>query len=196
MNASSVHSDPTRPILLTTLGGAVVSIIVCAGALRRIVAAPSAASGPAFDSATAVTPAASIGSHEVELARTECESNASPALLEDEVNPPASSAIVPLGRAKEKDLRAAFVALERAGPGTLDALAASTLSSDGPSAEKVALLRALRDTESPETVHWLDVTVRAAPNQAAAPAQPLPNFALEQLTELAALDSEDRKSVV
>jgi hypothetical protein len=190
MNASSVHSDPTRPILLTTLGGAVVSVIVCAGAFRRLGAEPSAASGPPCDAVTAPSPAAASTSRELDVARTECESNPSTETLAAEANSPASSVIVPVGRAKEKDLRAAFVALERAEPGTLDARAASILASDGPTAEKVALLRALRDTASPATAHWLDVTVRSAPNAAGVPAQPLSNFALEQLTELAARDGD------
>ena len=195
MNAASVHSDPTRPILLATLGGAAVSIVVCVGAFRRLGAAPTAASAPAFDAVMSPSPAAAISSHEVDVARVECASNGSPSALETEPESPASSAVVPVTRAKEKELRAAFVALERAEPGTLDARAASILSGDGPSAEKVALLRALRDTASPATAHWLDATVRSAPNQTGVPAQPLSSFALEQLTELATCDSEARAAL-
>jgi hypothetical protein len=192
MSASCNHADSTRSILLTTLGGAVVSIIVCAGAFQRLGAAPTAAPSPILAAATTPSPAVAIGSHELGAPRTECDSTVPAAALDDD-EPPRSTVIVPITRAKERDLRAAFVALERAEPGALDARAAEVLSSAGPTTEKVALLRALRDTASPATAHWLDVAVRGASGASGASdarAQLLPTFALEQLTELAAHDSD------
>lgn len=190
MSASCGPCDSTRPILLATLGGAVVSIIVCAGALQRLGAAPNAAASPAGSTAPVVSRVEALATPEVEFVRTACASSPSSISIEAESALPFGFAIVPITRAKERDLRAAFVAIERAEPGALDARAAAILSGRGPASEKVALLRALRDMASPATAHWLDVAVRMRRDQAGADAQSLPTFALEQLTALAANDAD------
>jgi hypothetical protein len=183
MSTSCSHAASTRTILLATLGGAIASTLVCAAAFRQLGTATAAAVIPVENEASNTT-------HELEFTRVECASNPSSAAFEVESALPRSSAAVPITSAKERDLRTAFVALEKAEPGSLDARAAELLAGNGPTAEKVALLRALRDTASPATAHWLDVTVRASPNVESAHAQPLPTFALEQLTELAVHDAD------
>ncbi len=198
MSASCFHADSTRPILLATLAGALVSIVVCAGALQHLGAATSAAPSCDDDAALSLAFDVTPMTESLAFARSACDSNSSTA-AKDESGEASDSIerdpLTALTRAKERELRAAFVAAERAEPGTLDARAAAILASTGPVAEKVALLRALRDTAAPSTLHWLDVALHASSNAPDARAHLLPNFALEQMTELAVSDERARGSL-
>ncbi len=179
-------SDPRRPILLAVLGGSAVSIALCIGALQRLEAAPTPASIPENGGVSPTTEPDSMATIEAEIGRSACAAQTASPAGDSDWERPQLVAVVPVTRAKERDLRAAFVALERAEPGALAARAAEILSGTGPVAEKIALLRALRDTSAPVTVRWLDVLIRAA--DARTPS--LTAFALEQLTELATQDAE------
>jgi hypothetical protein len=194
MSASCLHADSTRPILLATLAGALVSIVVCAGALQHLGTATSAAPSCDDDAALSLAFDVTPMTESLAFARSACDSNAT-AMPDDEAEALDRDSLTALTRAKERELRAAFVAAERAEPGTLDARAAAILASTGPVAEKVALLRALRDTAVPSTLHWLDVALHASSNAPDARAHLLPNFALEQMTELAVSDARARGSL-
>lgn len=181
-----LHTAPTRPILLLTLAGAVASIAVCAAAFQRLGAAPFAVPQSGADEAPQ---GASNHVQADDFARVECKSGTPAIALDDEWAPPHSATLGVVTSAKERDLRAAFVALERAEPGSLTDRANALLSGNGPTPEKVALLRALRDTASPATAHWLDFTIRKFGDANDVRAQALSTFALEQLAELAGGDS-------
>ena len=63
---------------------------------------------------------------------------------------------------KEREFLQDFLALERARPGALAERAGELLAGGGPSAKKVALLRALGESGSKEHLRWLEHAVRDA----------------------------------
>jgi hypothetical protein len=96
---------------------------------------------------------------------------------------------------KEREFLAGFLALARSEPGALEARAARVIEGDGPAAEKVALLRALRQSGSSESVRWLEHAVRTQPDESGPHAESLPSFALDALARRAVADEASRAAL-
>lgn len=73
---------------------------------------------------------------------------------------PEPAAAHPAGARREREFLAGFEALAASTPGALEARAAEVLDGDGPLAEKLALLRALRSSASPHSLAWHEHAVR------------------------------------
>ncbi|MBI5432332.1 MAG: hypothetical protein HZA52_05845 [Planctomycetes bacterium] len=118
------------------------------------------------------------------------------ALVLDEPAPAARSvgARPRVDSASERELRAAFVA-QGATPGALESVAQGVLDSDGPRSKKVALLRALCDTRSPESVRWLEYATRASSPLASASGDSVAYFALATLVRASDRDAAARAAL-
>lgn len=92
----------------------------------------------------------------------------------------------------ERDFLARWRALAGAQPGALEAQAARVLAGAGPGVEKVALLRALVESGSPEAPRWLAHAVRTQPDTASAQARSVASYALDVLAREAARDAGAR----
>jgi hypothetical protein len=108
--------------------------------------------------------------------------------------PPAGAAPAEDDRG-ERELRRAFVERQRSEPSWLERHAREGLASQGPDARKVALLRALEDSGSPELVAWLEHAVTTLPSQATARAESVPAFALRRLQDRAAHEPQARSAL-
>jgi len=86
----------------------------------------------------------------------------------------------------EREFLDRWRALERTAPGVLEARAETTLAGPREDADKVAFLRALRESGSPEADRWLAHAVRTLPDEPSAHARSVASFALDALCREAA----------
>jgi len=178
-NLLFVH-DASSPLLLGLLGLGGAALFCFVHALRAPrsaeAAAPSALERPA-------DPAAAAG-----LVAAQREPlPAAPALAAppDAARPAPADAARPLGARGEKQFLAEFSELSTA---ALEARAAEVLDGDGPQAQKVALLRALRAGGSAQSLAWHEHAVRTGADASGPQGVGLASTALGALMREAELD--------
>ncbi|MBK7642615.1 MAG: hypothetical protein IPJ19_06120 [Planctomycetes bacterium] len=140
---------------------------------------------------------AGTGAEQPELTRALAERSALPRaegsvieLDDEDLAPPERAS----GAKKEREYYAEFLALETDTPGALDLRARDVLASAGSAAEKVALLRAASQKETPHAADWLELTLRTSEDRRARGGS-LASFALELLGRRALTHEHDRDAL-
>ena len=92
----------------------------------------------------------------------------------------------------EREFYQAFKGRETSQPGWLAAQARSVLDKKGPDCEKVAMLRALYDTGSPEATELLLLAVRTLPDRSTPQGESIPSFVVSLMSDHALGDARAR----
>ncbi len=190
MRGAPTHAS-SDPLLLGLLGLGAVGLLLLGGAARgpRATAPPGTALTPPGGPGLLSEPAPVVATAEREpvLRGGSCPR---PDVGDPGAAPRHTGA---LGARKEREFLAAFLALEDAQPGALEARAEAVLAGDGPPAEKVALLRALGEAGSQEQqLRWLEHAVRSLPDDSGPHGVSVASFALGELVDTAPLEREAR----
>ncbi len=175
---------PTGPLLLGLLLGLTGAGLIWLGFGRSEGTRPQRISPHAEELPAPAAPGAFLLADRTELApRHELPTNAVDALPETDARDEASAR----APRSEREFLAGFRALA---PGELEARAQTVLDGESTHAEKIALLGALVERRSPETVRWLAHAVLTQPDEPSAEARSVASHALALLGEEAARDPE------
>ena len=194
MSRTSSRASPIPLLLgLVGLGGAGLLALVADGDPRASVGAGEVAE----ERAATELVSAPLGEPDL-AARTALR--ATPAVAPSEALEPldgARSSRDPARRASarsEREFLTAFLALARREPGALEARARTVLDGVGPAPEKVALLRALEQGGSRESIAWHEHAAHGS-DESNADAVSVASYALGALASRAARDSDARAAL-